>query len=58
MALWALPMIGAGVVALCLPMQSNPAMALAFGFAPLAFVAIAVIDSWLFARRYASGSAK
>ena len=52
LARWALPMIVVGIVALCLPLQANSSRALAVGLMPLAFIAIAVADTWRFARRY------
>jgi hypothetical protein len=52
MILWALPMIVMGVATLAVPLQTRPVMALLFGFVPLVFVLIPVVDTWQFARRY------
>lgn len=54
MILWALPMIAAGIAAFWLPRQASPLVVLICGFAPLLCVVIPVIDTWLFARRYAA----
>lgn len=52
MLVWSVPLVTTGVVSFFLPLRSHPALALTFGFAPLVFVLIPVVESWRFARRY------
>jgi hypothetical protein len=54
MILWAVPMIAVGIIAFFLPLQSRPWAALLFGLAPLAFILVPTVETWLFARRYAA----
>ena len=49
---WAVPVVIVGLASFFLPLQANPIVALAVGFAPLVFVLMPAIESWRFARRY------
>ena len=56
MIYWAVPLFAVGVVALFLPLGSQPFWALVFGFAPLLCILVPLVLSWRFARRYGSDS--
>jgi hypothetical protein len=55
LAVWAIPLIGVGVVALFLPLQGKTGLTLVLGFAPIIFILIPVLEAWRFARRYGTG---
>ena len=52
MIVWAIPLILIGLVALFLPLQTHPGLAIALGVGPLIFVAIPLVETMRFARRY------
>jgi hypothetical protein len=51
---WSLPLIAVGAAAFFVPLQRHPIMTILFGVAPLIFVFIPMIESWRFAKNYAS----
>jgi hypothetical protein len=51
---WCLPLIAVGAVAFFLPLQRHPIVTILFGFAPLIFIFIPVVESWRFAKSYGS----
>jgi hypothetical protein len=51
---WCLPLIAIGVIAFFMPLQRHPIVTIIFGFAPLIFVFIPMIESWRFARSFGS----
>jgi uncharacterized membrane protein len=51
LAIWSAPMIAAGVLAFFLPLTGNTGLTLTLGLAPLAFVFIPMIETWIFANR-------
>jgi uncharacterized membrane protein len=52
LAIWSVPLVIVGLVSFFLPLQSNTALTLVLGFAPLVFILIPLFQSWRFARRY------
>ena len=52
MIVWAVPLIVVGVVCFFIPLQQHFALALIFGFVPLIFVIIPIIEMYRFASRY------
>jgi hypothetical protein len=55
MMAWSIPLIITGIVSFFLPLRSHTGLTLTFGFAPLVFVLIPLVESWRFARRFRSG---
>ncbi len=52
LAMWSMPLVLVGVVALFLPLRSHESLALVLGFAPLVFVLIPTVITWRFARQF------
>ncbi|HLL90616.1 MAG TPA: SdpI family protein [Tepidisphaeraceae bacterium] len=52
LSIWSVPLVIVGLVSFFLPLQSNTALTLVLGFAPLAFILIPLFQSWRFARQY------
>ncbi|HYO09577.1 MAG TPA: SdpI family protein [Tepidisphaeraceae bacterium] len=52
LAVWSVPLVIVGVISFFLPLQSNTALTLVLGFAPLVFILIPLFQSWRFAQRY------
>jgi hypothetical protein len=56
MLIWSIPMIATGIVSIFLPLRLHYGLTLTFGFAPLVFILIPVVETWRFARRYQPGA--
>ena len=56
LAAWSVPLILIGLVSFFLPLQSNTALTLTLGFAPLLFILIPLFQCRRFARRYRPGA--
>lgn len=52
LAVWSVPLIAVGLVSFFLPSQGHAALALGFGFGPLVFLLVPLIQAWRFARRF------
>jgi hypothetical protein len=50
--IWSAPLSASGIVALFLPLEAHPALAIAIAFAPLIFIFIPAIATWRFAQRF------
>jgi len=52
MLVWSLPLIATGLCCFLLPLEKNPSLTLALGFAPLVFICIPAYEAWRFARAF------
>ena len=48
---WSIPLVVIGLVSFFLPLQSNDALTIVLGFAPMIFILIPVFNTWRFAQR-------